>query len=109
LELAVHKVTFIEAAIFPFERTSALLFTFEKIPNVRGACFAWYTPCFNALTMLQVINPVPFKLGLIIYIDEYSKAIGPVIEPLAIIHVSVGVRHPASPIGQAPCPHAFVF
>ena len=109
LELPVHEVSLKEAAIFPFKTASTLLLASKELSHVSRTWFAGFPPRFNALAMLQILEPVAFILGLVVNVNEYAEAVGPVVDPQPLIHVSISVRHPASAVGLPSRPHAFVF
>jgi hypothetical protein len=59
--------------------------------------------------MLQIIKPVPFEFSIAVNINEYSKPVCSIIQPLPLIYITISMSHPAATVGLTPGPHPLIF
>jgi len=89
LEIAIYKISFIKATIFPLKSAFAILFPFIEGTNIPCSSII---PTLFTLTMLKIIQPITCVRG-ILSILKSSITIRHVIFPLSFINISIGMSH----------------
>mmetsp|Transcript_2386 Transcript_2386/g.2984 ORF Transcript_2386/g.2984 Transcript_2386/m.2984 type:complete len:265 (-) Transcript_2386:249-1043(-) len=102
VELAFDELAFIPATIFPFVAAVAFFLSEHIITSV----FASLTNDLSAVSVLLVIEPATLigrNLGL-----EHTVAIGRVLMPLTLVHITSGVSHTTNTLHHIDLKHTFV-
>lgn len=90
LELAVHKVSFVEPAI-ELKLASPCLLSFIEVTRVPNHI---EVPALDSVPMLFVVHPISFVHAAVI-IDENAKAVSFSIFPFTLVYISICMSHPA--------------
>ena len=108
LKMPVYEISLVVASIFPLELALSILFAFIKASDVVGLLTNGVSPGFYSFTMLLILKPISFILG-IIGVNEDSIAIGLVIFPVTLVEITIRMGHPSLPVGLVSSPHSLIF
>lgn len=101
LKLTIDEAALVVRAIFPFEASFALLLSFVELPNIGSIWLSRPSPGLNSFSMLQVINPITFVLRFTVDIDENSKSICSIFNPVSFIYIAIRMSHATLSMSEA--------
>jgi hypothetical protein len=101
LKLTIDEAALVVRAIFPFEASFALLLSFVELPYIGSVWLSRPSPGLNSFSMLQVINPITFVFRFTIDIDENSKSIRSIFNPVSFIDIAIRVSHATLSMSKA--------
>jgi hypothetical protein len=104
MELTIKELTIIVAS-FKFKSARARLLSIVKVTCIFDIVVV---PTFNAKAMLLVIEPLAI-IHITISFDKNALSISFAISPITMVYVSIGMQHPAFPIELTKLTHSFIY